>query len=99
VRATSVKLLQAAAAIVGGYDALAARLGIGEKLLQKLATDTAELPDVLVLRTVDIILAERACPESSRRVPAIQKLQNCGRGFDATSCGTPVGARAGTEYD
>ena len=57
--ATSIKLLQAAAEIAGGDDALAGRLGISQKLLRKFATDVVELPDALLLRAVDIILAER----------------------------------------
>ena len=64
--ATSVKLLQAAADIVGGYDALAVHLGIGEKVLHMFASDRVELPDMLLLRAVDIILTERRV---SGRIP------------------------------
>ncbi len=57
--ATSVRLLQAAAEIAGGNRALALRLGIGERLLAKFMADSHELPDPLLLRAVDIILADR----------------------------------------
>lgn len=57
--ATTVKLLHVAAEIVGGEKRLAERLGIGETLLSKLLADLLELPDPLLLRAVDIILAER----------------------------------------
>jgi hypothetical protein len=58
--ATSVRLLKAAADIAGGDQALAARLGIGETLLSKFMADSLELPDPLLLRVVDIIIADRA---------------------------------------
>ena len=54
-----MKLLQAAADIVGGNDALAARLGIGAKTLARFLDDTRPLPDALLLRAVDLILADR----------------------------------------
>ena len=57
--ATTVQLLRAAADIVGGNEALARHLGIGEKLLPLFMTDSRELPDALLLRAVDIILADR----------------------------------------
>jgi hypothetical protein len=57
--ATTVRLLHAASEIVGGDKALAERLGIGKTLLSKLLADTLELPDPLLLRAVDIILADR----------------------------------------
>ena len=56
---TSVKLLKAAAEVVGGNRALAAHLGIGEKLLAIFMADQRELPDPLLLRAVDLILADR----------------------------------------
>jgi hypothetical protein len=59
VSATTVKLLQAAAEIVGGSKALAERLFIGEALLAKFIDDSRPLPDALLLRAVDIILADR----------------------------------------
>jgi hypothetical protein len=57
--ATTVRLLKAASEIVGSDQALAARLGISETLLSLFIADSRELPDPLVLRTVDIILANR----------------------------------------
>ena len=57
--ATSLKLLQTASEIVGGDRALARHLGIGDALLSKLLAGTQELPDYLLLRAVDIILADR----------------------------------------
>jgi hypothetical protein len=58
--ATSVRLLQAAAEIVGGARALAAHLEISESLLSRFMADRRELPDVLLLRAVDIVLGD--CP-------------------------------------
>lgn len=57
--ATTVSLLKAAAEITGSHRALAERLGIGQTLLSKFLADTLELPDLLLLRAVDIILADR----------------------------------------
>jgi hypothetical protein len=57
--ATTVKVLQAAAEIVGGNRALADHLGIRERLLARFLADRNELPDALLLRVVDIILEER----------------------------------------
>jgi hypothetical protein len=57
--ATTVRLLKAAAEIVGGDRALANRLGIDKALLSRFMADSRDLPDPLVLRTVDIILADR----------------------------------------
>lgn len=56
---TAVKLLQAAAETAGGPKALADRLGIGEGVLALLMSGCRELPDALLLRAVDVILAER----------------------------------------
>ena len=58
VSATSVRLLRAASDRVGGVRALADRLGITVTLLSRFLADTRELPDLLLLRAVDIILAE-----------------------------------------
>jgi hypothetical protein len=57
--ACTVKLLKAASEIVGGTAALADRLGIDEALLAKFTADVWPLPDRLLLRAVDIILADR----------------------------------------
>jgi hypothetical protein len=55
----AVELLQAASKIVGGDKALANRLGVGPELLADFMAGLRELPDRLLLRAVDIILAER----------------------------------------
>jgi hypothetical protein len=52
----TVRLLQAAADVVGGEKALARELGISEKLLSRFMTDFISLPDPLFLRAVDIVL-------------------------------------------
>ncbi|HEX2198321.1 MAG TPA: hypothetical protein VHG88_06850 [Burkholderiales bacterium] len=54
-----MKLLEAASEAVGGNKALALRLGISPTLLSKFMADSHELPDVLLLRAVDIILEDR----------------------------------------
>lgn len=59
VSATTVKLLQAASEIVGGNKALAMHLLIGEALLARFMEDSRPSPDALLLRAVDIILADR----------------------------------------
>jgi len=72
VSATTLKLLRAAAEIVGGEDALAERLGISTKLFPRFMSGSQALPDVLLLRAVDIILAERlsaAPPEEGKGIP------------------------------
>jgi hypothetical protein len=52
----TVKLLRAAADVVGGEKALARELGISEKLLSRFMADFISLPDPLFLRAVDIVL-------------------------------------------
>jgi hypothetical protein len=52
----TVRLLQAAAEVVGGEKALARELGISEKLLSRFMRDFISLPDPLFLRAVDIVL-------------------------------------------
>jgi len=56
---TTVKVLEAAAEIAGGRAALAHHLGIGETLLALFIAGERELPDVLLLRAIDVILADR----------------------------------------
>jgi hypothetical protein len=56
---TTVKLLQAAAEIVGGEEALAERLGITQARMALLLADRIALPDRLLLLAVDIILEDR----------------------------------------
>lgn len=57
--ATTVQLLQAASEIAGSPQALAERLGIGPALLSRFMSGARALPDGLLLRAVDIILADR----------------------------------------
>jgi hypothetical protein len=57
-----VKLLQAAIEIVGGNHALARHLGIDNALLALYLADRRPLPDALLLRALDLILAERHAP-------------------------------------
>jgi transcriptional regulator with XRE-family HTH domain len=52
----TVRLLRAAADVVGGEKALARELGISEKLLSRFMADFISLPDPLFLRAVDIVL-------------------------------------------
>jgi hypothetical protein len=59
VSATTVRLLQAACEAVGGEEALARRLGIAESLLRRFLNDRRQLPDALLLKAVDIVLADR----------------------------------------
>lgn len=53
------KILEAACEIAGGRAELANRLGIGEALLRAYMNDGRALPDSLMLKVVDIILADR----------------------------------------
>lgn len=64
--ATTVRLLQAACEAVGGERALARRLGIAESLLLRFMNDRRQLPDTLLLKAVDIVLADR---EPQARAP------------------------------
>ena len=59
VSAVSVRLLQAAADVLGGNEALAQRLDIEKWLLAAYLADRRELPDALLLRAVDIVIAGR----------------------------------------
>jgi hypothetical protein len=63
----TVRLLQAAAEVVGGERALARELGISEKLLSRFMRDFISLPDPLFLRAVDIVL-DRQQSEPGLRV-------------------------------
>ena len=56
---TAVRLLQAAAELVGGDDQLATRLGIAQSLLGKLMAGRYHVPDPLLLQAMDIVLAYR----------------------------------------
>ena len=69
---TTIKLLEAAAEIAGGPQQLAERLEITTTLLGKFMDGSRELPDPLLLRAVDIILADRE-PRAGRS-PAVDEL-------------------------
>jgi hypothetical protein len=99
--ATSVKLLQTAAEIVGSTRVLAWRLGISEALLSRFMADRRELPDKLFLLAVDIVLEDKPSvprvvaqsanhPTSMREVAGtVEELHNCARGSGAaTETGT-----------
>jgi hypothetical protein len=72
--ATSARLLQAASEVLGGNRMLAGRLGISETLLAKFMADERELPDPLLLRAVDLILADRESRFSLAVQPAFQSV-------------------------
>jgi hypothetical protein len=89
VSATTVQLLRAAAEVAGGNAALSQRLGVGETLLAKFLADILELPDPLLLRAVDIILADRQSGFS--RLPELDESpQNSGRGSGAATEAGPA---------
>ena len=54
----TVKLLKAAAEILGSEEALARHLGIGMPLLRVYLMERRPLPDVLLLRAVDVVLEQ-----------------------------------------
>jgi hypothetical protein len=60
VSGTTIQMLQAASELLGGPKALAEHLEISETMLGLYMKDRTPLPDALLLRTVDIILAHRA---------------------------------------
>ena len=60
--ATTISLLRAASAVLGGPRALAEQLGITPAMLSKYLADNPPLPDALLLRAVDVILADRQSP-------------------------------------
>lgn len=68
--AKAVKLLRAASEMVGGDQALARRLGIDDALLSTLMSGQHELPERVLLGTVDIILANHEPPSSPPGPPA-----------------------------
>jgi hypothetical protein len=55
----TVRLLQVASKILGGDQALAKYLGIPETVLPRYIDDPAAFPDALLLRTIDLIEADR----------------------------------------
>ena len=88
--ATTVRLLEAASEIVGGNEALARELGVGLALLARFMDDARQLPDGLLLRAVDIILADRQSrrPRAARTgtlSPEAEFPQNAVRGGDGAA--------------
>jgi hypothetical protein len=75
-----VKLLETAAEIVGGEEALASRLGISERLLARFMADRRELPDSLLLQAVDIVLIDGQAQLASTGEVALQWVQGSRRG-------------------
>jgi len=59
VSATTVQLLKVAAEMLGGEAPLAERLGVAEAQLARFMADNPPLPDPLLLRAVDIVLADQ----------------------------------------
>ena len=79
--AAGAKLLQAATDVLGSEAALAECLGIEAWLLRSYLRDTRELPDALLLRVVDVLLADRLSqsrPADLRDVPKV--AENVARG-------------------
>ena len=56
--ATTVQLLKVASDMLGSDAALAEHLGIGASTLERYMADNPPLPDPLLLRAVDIVLAD-----------------------------------------
>jgi hypothetical protein len=79
--ATTVKLLQAALEIAGGAEALAKALRMEVALLTIYMADRRPLPDALLLRAVDLILADRQANLSAAPQVTTHVMRN---GADAT---------------
>jgi hypothetical protein len=62
----TVRLLQTAAEILGGEEALARHLNIGTLLMRAYLEGRRPLPDFLLLRTVDVVLdhVQRPTPQA-----------------------------------
>ena len=58
----TVKLLKAAAEILGSEEALARHLDIGPLLLRAYLEERRPLPDYLMLRAVDVVLDQVKAP-------------------------------------
>ena len=90
---TTARLLQAASERAGGAKALAERLGITESTLTGYMADGTPLPDPLLLRVVDIVLAERSRfplvipPQDLQETPGSHE-----NGFDGGSATPGAGA-------
>lgn len=69
---SSVRLLEVAAKILGGEAKLARYLNIGERLLRAFMEDRRPLPDLLLLRAVDVVLENMQRPAAKApEVPAL----------------------------
>jgi hypothetical protein len=75
MRHSTMKLLLVACEIAGGPRALADRLEISERVLKRLLEEGGELPDSLLLRALDIILADRQSRQPRPGHPAPMTLQ------------------------
>ena len=68
----TVRLLQAAVDIVGGEGTLAQELNIGDVLMRAYLEERRPLPDFLLLRLVDIVLAHTgATQQLGGRLPPV----------------------------
>jgi hypothetical protein len=74
---TQMRLLRAAAAALGGEDALATHLDISLARLGELMDGLEPLPDKLLLRTVDILLQ---LPEAPIEPPPAEHAPRDGHG-------------------
>ena len=72
MHARAVKLLRAASELVGGDEVLARRLGVDGALLRRLLSGQYELPERVLLGTVDIILARHESPRSPAGRASVQ---------------------------
>jgi hypothetical protein len=64
---TAARLLEAASQIAGSDQALARYLGVDEFLLSSYRAGLRPLPDLLMLRAVDLLLEARERPPSVKR--------------------------------
>jgi hypothetical protein len=72
--ASSVRLLEVAAEMLGGEAKLARYLNIGETLLRAFMEDRRPLPDLLLLRAVDVVLENMQRPAlKAPEVPAVSQ--------------------------
>ena len=67
----TVRLLQAAAEILGGEEALAKHLNIGELLMRAYLEQRRPLPDFLLLRAVDIVLEHAKQPATDPKAAQV----------------------------
>jgi len=70
---SGIKLLRAASDVVGGMPELALRLKTSETLLAKYMIGYRRLPDTLLLKVLDLILAERESGQTPARSEDLQR--------------------------